>query len=210
MTADDTRLLVTLQAAASGHAGAVDSLLELTYPRVRELVHRRLDSDFRRSHRWILPLFSTRDIVQDVLRGVLKDIEDTNFDSEEGFVAYLGTVVRNRLLDAVRFHEAGRRDARRAVGEPEEGIGSIIKESDDAQPPFAAELREQLEVVRSVMDEMPERQRMLVEMRTVDQKTYPEICESLGYSSAETARQAFATAQAKVLVRLRSRGVEPC
>ena len=35
------------------------------------------------------------------------------------------------------------------------------------------------------------------------------IAESLGYASAETARQAFVDAQARLLVRLRAKGVRP-
>ena len=43
----------------------------------------------------------------------------------------------------------------------------------------------------------------------VDEVTYPEIAKMLGFASAETARQAFVEAQARLLVKLRARGLRP-
>ncbi|MCC6672773.1 MAG: hypothetical protein IT458_17035, partial [Planctomycetes bacterium] len=67
----------TLAAAAAGDAAALQALAETLYPRVRELVHRELQHDFRRRHRWILPLFSTRDVVHDVFAAVLRGLGST-------------------------------------------------------------------------------------------------------------------------------------
>ena len=57
--------------------------------------------------------------------------------------------------------------------------------------------------------ELSERHRALVTMRIVDEETFPAIAEQLGYASAETVRQAFVEAQARLLVKLRARGVRP-
>ena len=56
----------TLEAAAGGDAAARNQLIERYADRVRSRVHAELEQDFRRNHRWILPLFSTRDVVQDM------------------------------------------------------------------------------------------------------------------------------------------------
>lgn len=179
------------------------------YPRVRELVRRELQHDFRKRHRWILPLFSTRDVVHGVFVEVIRSgMEGCSFENESAFVRYLGTIVRHRLLDAVRFHEAGKRDARRRVDSPEEGIECLARGTEDT-PALAAELAEQAALVREVLQSFPERHRALLEMRLVDEETYTTIAERLGYASAETARQAFLEAKAKLLVRLRARGVRP-
>jgi hypothetical protein len=45
------------------------------YPKVRAIVHNQLEHDFRKHHRWILPLFSTGDIVQEVFVGVVNGID---------------------------------------------------------------------------------------------------------------------------------------
>jgi hypothetical protein len=58
------------------------------------------------------------------------------------------------------------------------------------------------------MDSFQPRHRALLEMRIVDEEPFPAIATKLGYASAETARQAFWDAQAKLLVRLRARGIK--
>ena len=94
----------TLEAAAGGDAAARNQLIERYADRVRSRVHAELEQDFRRNHRWILPLFSTRDVVQDVFVAVIRSLsagerDQLDFPSEHAFIAWLSTVCRNRLLD---------------------------------------------------------------------------------------------------------------
>ena len=60
--------------------------------------------------------------------------------------------------------------------------------------------------MREALAELPERQRRLLELRLLEDATFPVIKEALGYASDETARQAFHDAQARLLVKLRVRG----
>lgn len=203
---DELRALIA--GAARGDQDAAAALVTRTYPRVKAIVHRELERDFRRQHRWIMPLFSTRDIVHDVFAGVVAGLDESlDFPDEDAFIAYLSTIVRNRLLDAVRHHEAGKRDARRKV----DGAGTFLESGAAAHgvpaPDLAADLAEQAELLRTVLDEFTERHRALLMMRISDAETFPVIAEKLGYASAETARQAFLDAQAKLLVKLRARGL---
>lgn len=191
---------------AAGDRQARDELAERVYGRVRDVVHRELERDFRKHHRWILPLFSTRDVVQDVLLEALGELGGCEFADERALLAYLSTVVRHRLLDAVRYHEAERRDARRQV-DPATGVLEHGP-ARETPPPLAAMLGEQVRVLQEVLGQFPERHRLLLQMRLSEEATYPEIAAKLGYASAETARQAFCEAQAKLLVRLRARGVK--
>lgn len=197
--------------AASGDAQARGELVTRYADRVRERVHQELERDFRRSHRWILPLFSTRDVVQDVFVALIGSLERGSaleFPSEVAFVGYLSTVVRNRLLDAVRHHEAQRRDARRAQPDPEGQIAAG-QADDRAVPELAAQLAEQAGMLAGVLEELTERQRQLVTMRIVDGEPFKALAERLGYASEESARQSFHGAKAKLLVKLRARGVRP-
>jgi RNA polymerase sigma factor (sigma-70 family) len=193
-------------AAAGGDATARDRLMAACLPEVRRLVHRDLEQDFRHKHRWMLPLFSTHDVVHEVLMAVVHDLADTSFDGAAPFVAYLGTLVRHRLLDAVRAHEAACRDARKQVGEPTAGLAAVAADRREATPTLAASLGERAGLVRAALAEMPERQRRLLEMRLLDDATFPVIKAALGYASDETARQAYHDAQARLLVKLRVRG----
>ncbi len=207
MTPDDWALLhASIVAAAAGDTAARERVVGACYPAVRARVHRELEQDFRRQHRWILPLFSTTDVVHEVLAGVVADLADTEFAGPEPFFAYLGTLVRHRLLDAVRFHEAARRDGRKQVAEPTAGMAAVAADAREATPTLAASLGERAALVRDALAELPERQRRLLEMRLLEDATFPVIREALGYASDETARQAFHDAQARLLVKLRVRG----
>jgi RNA polymerase sigma factor (sigma-70 family) len=173
---------------------------------VRAHVHQELQRDFRQGHRWLLALFSTQDVVQELFAAVVRGLADAEFEHEQALLAYLKTMVRNRLLDAVRFHEADKRDARRQAELPTGGIDALGPARGES-PDLAAELAERIAVLREVLQTFQDRQRALLEMRLVDGATFKDICSALGYASDETARQAFWDAQAKLLVRLRARGV---
>lgn len=205
--ADWNSLSAAIEAAAQGDKHAQDQIIEVCYPYVRDLVHNGLELDFRKRHRWILPLFSTQDIVHEVLVTVLRGLEDTSFESEDKFHGYLSTIVRHRLLDAVRFHEASRRDHRKSVSGTVAGIDNLTSPSHDQTPTLAASLGERASLVREALSVLPERNRVMLEMRLMQEATFPQIKEALGYSSDETARQAFHAAQAKFLVKLRSLGI---
>jgi RNA polymerase sigma factor (sigma-70 family) len=205
MAEDWTELLA---AAAAGDAAARSALVDEFYAPVQKLVHQRLELDFRRRHPWILPLFSTRDVVHDVLTDVVRRLDATDFPHRDAFAAYLATVVRHHLLDVVRFHEADRRDARRNREGPADAT-AVAERTPGAEPSPAltAALREQAGIVRAAMEELGERARGLLELRMVEQLSFPELARQLGYASEDTARQAFVDAQARLLLKLRSRGV---
>ncbi len=80
-------------------------------------------------------------------------------------------------------------------------------EREEMTPELAASLAERATVLRDVMQAFPPRHRALLELRMMDDTPFPQIATELGYSSAETARQAFLDAKAKLLVRLRTAGI---
>lgn len=206
MSASWAELAPLIVAAAGGDDAACGRLVEACYADVRARVHKELQGDFRKRHKWILPLFSTHDVVHEVLAAVVRDLADTQFAGPEPFFAYLGTLVRHRLLDAVRFHEAARRDSRKQVEEPSVGMAAIAADPREATPTLAASLGERAGLVREALAELPERQRRMLELRLLEDQTFPQIKAALGYASDETARQAFHDAQARLLVKLRVKG----
>ena len=206
MTVDWQALESAIIGASRGDAAAQEQVVTLCYANVKALVHRDLEQDFRQRHRWMMPLFSTQDVVHEVLAAVVKDLADTQFAGPEKFCAYLGTLVRHRLLDAVRFHEAARRDGRKQVAEPTAGLGAVAADRREMTPTLAASLGERAGLVRDALAELPERQRRVLELRLLEDATFPQICAALGYASDETARLACHDAQARLLVKLRMRG----
>lgn len=203
----DDDVLSLIRASIQGDSAATTELIDRLYPKVQAIVHRELERDFRQRHKWILPLFSTRDIVQDVFADVVGGLDESaDFPNEAAFVGYLSTMVRHRLLDAVRHNEAGKRDVRRRTDASGTMIDRMAK-TQSSTPELAANLAEQAELLRAVLDEFPERHRALLTLRMMDGETFPSIATKLGYASAETARQAFLDSQAKLLVKLRARGL---
>ena len=192
--------------AAENDEAACRELIERFYPRIREHVHQELQQDFRKRNKWMFALFSTRDVVQEVFGEVVRNLDGCDFPNEKAFVSYLKTMVRNRLLDMMRFHQADKRDERRRAETPTVGV-EAFEPARGASPELAAVLAEQVDVLRDVMGTFPLRQRTLLEMRLVDDATFPVIAGKLGFASEETARQAFWEAKAKLLLRLRQRGV---
>ncbi len=199
----------TLARAAQGDRSALQSLLAELYPRVRELVHRELAQDFRRRHRWMLPLFSTGDVVQDVFVGVIQSLDGFVAADADALIRYTATLVQHRLLDSVRYHEAQRRDQRRRQDEPEEGLGAAPIPARDPTPSLTAALREQVGIYRAVLEDLPEKQRLLLELRLSDELPFATIATRLAIASADAARKAFHEAQARLLVKLRARGLKP-
>ncbi|MEM8710313.1 MAG: sigma-70 family RNA polymerase sigma factor [Planctomycetota bacterium] len=190
-----------LNAAKDGDQVAIGEIFELFYPRVKRLVHRSLATDLRNSRPWLTARFSTGDVVQEVFRSVLGDLESFGGSTERAFTGYLTMVVRNRIIDAIRFHEAERRDGRR-------GALPIAEEEHEGasdSPANAAANAEELDRFHEALKTFPEREQLLLRARFEETASFAELTEQLGYPSESTARRAYFAAQARLAVQLRDR-----
>lgn len=178
-------------------------LCERHYPRVQERVHRLLARDIRRGRPWLSAMLSTGDVVHEVFLGVVRDFDGFRGGSEHAFVAYLARLVRNRLIDSVRHHEASRRDSRRT----ERDLDAIV--DPHATPGSNSAEREDAELVRAILAQFPERDRALLRGRLEDEEPFAALAKSLGYASADSARKAFAAVQARLLARLQTARESP-
>ncbi len=196
--------LKTITLARSGDTNAVDELFSRYYPRVQSIVHRALAQDLRVKRPWLTAMFSTGDVVQDVFRGVLRNLSDFQGPNEASFVAFLATLVKNRIVDAVRFHEALRRDPRR-----NEASGDINDHMDSSRsnPAELAQLNDEVEQVASALNSFPSRERLLLQERLESGTTFSQLANQLGYPSEDAARKAFYATQARLLIRLRASGI---
>lgn len=190
--------LETLENARSGDREALDVLANRFYPVVQELVHQRLATDLRRSRPWLSARFSTGDVVHSVFEGVLWDLGAFAGRTEEAFVGYLATVVRNRILDALRFHQAAQRDGRK--GHPITGEFDIEGlEADPAE--FAAAAEDSARLLAAIARFEPRVQHLL-RARLEGLASFRELAEQLGYGSESAARRAFFEAQARLSIEL--------
>jgi len=187
-----------LERAKQKDASALDELAERFYPVVQALVHQRLAADMRRSRPWLAARFSTGDVVHSVFEGVLWDLGAFAGTTEEAFIGYLATVVRNRILDALRYHEAAQRDGRR--------IHSMSADFDaegvEADPADAAISAEELGTLLAAMADFEPRVQHLLRARIEGLASFRELADQLGYGSESAARRAFFDAQAKLALRL--------
>lgn len=189
---------LTLQAARNGDSSALGVLYEQFSARVGRIVHHSLSRDLRTTRPWLRARISTGDVVQEVFRSVLKDISTFRGESEGAFVGYLSMLVRNRLIDTIRHHEAACRDGRRTL-QPEgwtHGIGSPTS-SDDVVTD------DELELFSTLIALFPEREQILLRARLEDQATFQELADQLGYSSSHAARRAFLAAQTELVSKMR-------
>ena len=189
--------LETLSAAQHGSRDAHGEIVRRFYPQVRDMVHRRLQRDLRYGRPWLLSRFSTGDVVQEVFRSLLEDLGDFEGKTERAFVGYLAMMSRNRLIDAIRYHEASRRDGRLTVPEIED-----LPEGDPVDPSRSASVREEAAVFRELVADLPRREQLLIRARTEDGARFRDLAEQLGYSSPAAARRAYYATQARLAVRL--------
>ena len=201
---DDLAQLIT-RARDHCDSEARNELINRYYPAVRRMVHADLQRQMRYRRPWLWAMFSTGDIVQDVFLGAIRDLKGFLGNDEGALIKYLSTLVRNRLIDAVRFYEANRRDARR-LRRDSTGSPRPHPVAEDPTPSVAAALAEQVETFREVLESLSIRDRTLISLRLENEESFGEIAEQLSMPTADAARKAFVSAQARVLVKLRARG----
>ena len=187
-----------LLAAKHGDEGAKNELFRRLYPRVSRSTHFRLATDIRTSRPWLVSRFSTADIVQDVFWSVLGNLESFGGDNEEAFIGYLSTVIRNRVLDAVRYHEAEKRDGRLTVGEAEH-------KADALEPMEAASASEVRALYETALTHLDAKEQLLVSARFHGTATFAELTAQLGYPNETATRRAYFQAQARLTLALRKR-----
>jgi RNA polymerase sigma factor (sigma-70 family) len=189
----------TLRAARAGDKQAQEDLLRTYYPQVERMVHRSLSRDMRSSRPWLRARFSTGDVVQEVFRSLLADLDGFAGEGEKAFVGYLAMVARNRIIDAIRFHEAAQRDGRSTRPTPEHDPSR----SEQQGPATQVASNEELARFHTMMGTLPEREQLLLRARLEQGLRFQDLADQLGYSSPHSARRAFYAAQAQLLILLR-------
>lgn len=112
------------------------------------------------------------DVVQEVMEKVWKtdpDMAATVMNWE----AWCMTLTRNRSLDKARSLSLRRTT-------PIEGASE--QRADGASPAQAAENRDMAARIKTMMQELPEKQKLVMHLRDIEELTYEEIAETLAIS----------------------------
>ena len=131
------------------------------------------DRLFRLALRITMNRAEAEDVVQDTLLKVWE--HRSEWEQIDNLEAFAIATCRNRALDIVK--RAGRND-------------KSIDEIDNGQWPMVngqsiIEAREQLSLVRKLMDSLPELQRTIMLLRDIEGKTYQEIAQALDISETQ-------------------------
>jgi RNA polymerase sigma-70 factor (ECF subfamily) len=149
-----------LDQAREGDASARQMLLERLRPRIVLWVAARLSPELRAR-------LEPEDVAQEVLLSLHRSLD--SFDGEEigRFYAWTFTIAENRIRDLVDHHGALKR---RPVP------GPAVSQT---TPGTAAVRAEELERVRSALEQLGEDHRRVIQLRQLEGKSVPETAEIL-------------------------------
>lgn len=143
-------------------------------------------------HAFLKQRFDASDVVQDVL--VLARVNEHQFNGskEAEYLAWIRRILKNRLHDLEREHNAGKRAVRL-----ERPIDAFVDDSSrrlDRQlaslvssPSEKVAKREDLSLVCAALDALPEQQRDAVRLHYFEQLTFIEVAEQLNISRGQAA-----------------------
>ena len=112
------------------------------------------------------------DVVQEVLERVWKTSPDQS-STIQNWEAWCMTMTRNRSLDNARA-QASRRTT------PIDQLAN--RQASDISPAQAAEASDLAVQLRRLMDQLPEKQRLVMHLRDIEELSYEEIAEVLDIS----------------------------
>ena len=142
------------------------------------------DALYRLALRITLDSHEAEDIVQETMLKVWNRRERWDeIDSIEGFCM---TICRNLALDHLK-----RRESRHLSLDD-----SPLQHADSAPSPLEqAVSQDRIEIVRSIIDTLPEKQRSCIQLRDIEEKTYKEIAQILEISEEQVKINIFRARQ---------------
>lgn len=200
-------LMQLMRAARAGDRQAVAALITAVTPAVRTQVHQRLARSYRRHNDWAVSLFSTGDVVQDLLLGVIAELQAFRGGDAHSLMAWLAAQVEHRILERLRYFRAGKRDQRRVSSLDETRAEALAATVSDPQPSpsVAAESAEIWVAIREAMTGLTDEERTLLEYGLDPDMQWLDVARALGLGSAEAARQRHKRARARLSLRLAAR-----
>ncbi|WP_422928481.1 sigma-70 family RNA polymerase sigma factor [Singulisphaera sp. PoT] len=131
------------------------------------------------------------DLVQETYLEAYRDF--SQFDGKTGaeWKAWLKKILQNNIKEIARRYETRKRDRKREVPIPSKGDGDIA--ADATSPSGLAMRKERSEAIRQALERLPERDRLVIYLRSYDQCTFEVMGGRLG-CSAVAARNRWVSA----------------
>jgi len=189
MPEDELESLV--RRAAQGDREAQDALVRRVAQPGRDIVHRRIPNDLRRR-------IDTDDVFQSTVSVALAELGRCEYRGEKHFLGWLAAVAERQVVNAARRHRAGNRDVAREDGR---GVRSSIPGA-ATEPPLRAVRRETEARVREAMAALPDDERTVLDLRTEQRLSFPEVAERMGLTDKHAARRLYLRAMAAMAERI--------
>jgi len=165
--------------ALGGDADALAELFERFGPAVRAALAAEIP------HRW-QSVISADDVMQETYTDAFLGLSQFTPRGPGSFAAWLTTVARRNLLDALRMLEADKRGGRRRIqGQgAEESLLALHDRlaSTRSTPSRHASQKEAVAFLRSAIEQLPPKYRTVVEMYDLEGKPVTEVAAALGRS----------------------------
>jgi len=166
-----------LDRAVAGDLDAIAQLLERHGPAVRQGIEGKIHP------RWQAVL-SVDDVMQETYIDAFVDVSRFEPRGEDSFVAWLVTLARRNLLDAVRMLDAAKRGKNRRRIKPGATMSSLAAlwdqlGGDGATPSREVARHEAYNSLQQAIERLPERDRVVVRMYDLEGRSVDEIAERL-------------------------------
>lgn len=147
------------------------------------------DMLFRLALRITLSREEAEDIVQDTLIKVWNRRD--SWDTIESIEAFSLTICRNLALDRIRLHE----NQNESLDDDSVVIDTKGSLAATSNPYERTVQREKVEIVRTLIDGLPEKQRSCMQLRDIEGKTYKEIAAVLNITEEQVKVNIFRARQ---------------
>jgi RNA polymerase sigma factor (sigma-70 family) len=191
---EGTRLEALIDQAASGDEGAFATLVSQYGDQVRAFVRKRMPPSLRRRE-------DSEDILQTALVAAFANLSDLEYRGEKPFVRWLSAVAEQKLLRSLRRHRAIKRDVQREVA-----LSDIDRIAGDQTSASQCAMREEGRArLAGAVIELPEEDRLVIELRSRRGLGFKEVAEEASLPDADAARHVYRRA-IRALGRLLARG----
>jgi RNA polymerase sigma-70 factor, ECF subfamily len=177
------RLMDLIQQAKRGDSAATDLLLHRYRPYLRVVCSLQLPQLCQKRE-------DESDIVQHTLMDATRGLPEFRGETEAEFEAWMARLLERNILQSVRRHTAGKRDVRREVinQNPHDSATLIwhaeAQESSLSSKMFRGEAALQL---AQALEQLPDEQRIAVELRYLGQQSLKSIAEYMTKSTGAVA-----------------------
>lgn len=171
-----------IRRAREGDSEALGELLDKHRAYLRAMARRRIDGK-------LAVRVDASDLIQQTCLSVHKNFDKFAGEGEAEFVAWLGKVHEQNILNAVRDHAGAQK---RAIGReqrpPETGssAGEFQYAANQARPSQHAVRKEQVNELMQMLDKLPQDQREAVRLRHLEGRSLEQIAQQMGRSQAAT------------------------